>query len=398
MTNTAVSAPTLRDGDVVLRALGEQDVDGCLEQCLDPASIRWTQVPSPYTREMALGYCTTLAQQKWDDDSEWIFAVEVAGSYAGNVALRNEGLGRAEVAYGAHPDARGTGAMERAVRLLLEWGFDEKSLQTVTWKALRGNWASRKLAWRLGFTVDGLLRQSYDHRGRLDVAWVGTLLAGEPSHPSTTWLEAVPLEGDGVRLRPLHEDDVPRIVEACSDERTQHWLGQLPAPYTEADARAWLELNVEGQATGKKVTWAIADPVTDLLLGVINIFDISPIDAEIGYWAHPDARGRGMMRAALRRATDHAFGDLGLGRVRAFAALENTASRHVIESCGYTQSGVERLGTTLRTGPADMALYDVLREEWTAAREVSARWSEADQSRITTPATDSAAPTSAGAR
>lgn len=371
MTISAVSVPTLRDGDVVLRALGAQDVAGSYEQCLDPASVQWTQVPSPYTREMAQDYCTVAAQRKWEEDEEWIFAVEVAGTYAGNVALRNEGLGRAEVAYGAHPAARGTGTMERAVRLLLEWGFTERSLATVTWKALKGNWASRKLAWRLGFTVDGLLRHSYDHRGTLGEAWIGTLLADEPRTPSTKWLEATTLEHDTVRLRALHETDVRRIVEACSDERTQHWLGQMPSPYTEVDARAWLELNTEGEATGKKVTWAIADPVTDLLLGVINIFDISSVDAEIGYWAHPDARGRGVMRAALRLTTQYALNDLGLRRVRAYAALDNTASRHVIASAGYTQTGIERLGTRLRTGTADMALYDILAEEWSALAAAS---------------------------
>lgn len=395
MTSPATSAPTLRDGDVVLRALGEQDVEGCYEQCVDPASVRWTHAPTPYTRDMAREFCSDVAARAWAHDTEWVFAVEHQGAYAGNIALRNDGHGRAEVAYGAHPAARGTGTMERAVRLLLEWGFTEKSLSTVTWRAKRGNWASRKLAWRLGFSFDGVLRHSYEHRGALGDGWIGSLLADEPREPRHRWLEPVLLEGHGVRLRALREGDVPRIVEACSDERTSYWLGQMPSPYTEADARTWLELNTEGEAAGKKVTWAIVDPGADVLLGVINIFDVSPIDAEIGYWAHPDARGRGVMRAAMRLTTQHAFDHLGVGRVRAFAALDNTASRHVIESNGYTQSGIERLGTTLRTGPADMALYDVLASEWAAFSE---RSMTADQTRITTPATDSAAPTSAGAR
>ncbi|MGA8845304.1 MAG: GNAT family N-acetyltransferase, partial [Nocardioides sp.] len=209
-----------------------------------------------------------------------------------------------------------------------------------------------------------VLRHSYEHRGELNDAWIGALLAQEPRTPSKRWLEAIPLQGDGLRLRALRDDDVPRIVEACSDERTQHWLGQMPSPYTADDAQTWLELNTEGQATGTKVTWAIADPDTDLLLGVINIFDIGPVNAEIGYWAHPEARGRGVMRAAMRLTTQHAFIGLGLARIRAFAALDNAASRHVIEAVGLKQTGVERLGTTLRTGPADVAIYDVLAEEW----------------------------------
>jgi RimJ/RimL family protein N-acetyltransferase len=399
MTTPSVQVPILRDGDVVIRTLGEQDLEGCYEQCVDPESVRWTHAPTPYSHEMAREFCLVDAPRKWADDSEWVFALEAGGAYAGNLALRNDGHGRAEIAYGAHPSARGTGVVERGVRLLLEWGFAERGLSTVTWRAKRGNWASRKLAWRLGFTLDGVLRHSYEHRGRLGDAWIGTLLAGEERRPSTRWLVPATIDGDGVRLRPLREDDVARVVEACSDERTQHWLGQLPAPYTEADARAWMEMNREGGARGTKVTWAIADRGTDVLLGAINAFDVGAVDCEIGYWAHPDARGRGMMTAAMRLATAHAFEELGVRRVRAAAALDNAASRHVIEAAGLTQTGIERLGTVLRTGPADVALYDVLSEEWPERSAASARrWSVVDQSRIAMPATDSAAPTSAGAR
>lgn len=378
------SAPTLSDGVVTLRALEQRDIPGCYEQCIDPQSVRWTTVPTPFTPAMASEFCLEIAPAAWADGSQWIFAVEHTlhdsadgqASYAGNIALRDEGHGRAEIAYGAHPAARGTGAMERGLRLLLEWGFSTHGISTVIWRANVGNWASRKLAWRLGFSLDGVLRHSQPSRGELVDAWVGTLLAGDPREPRGRWLVPVPLGGppDGprIRLRAFAEDDVPRIVEACSDERTQHWLGRMPSPYTTDDARFWLELNVEGHATGKKVTWAVVDPDTDLVLAAISIFDINELDCEVGYWAHPDARGRGVLRTALRVVTSYAFAELGVQRVRVVAALENTASRHVAEANGFVQSGTERLGTVLRTGPAEVALYDVLASEW-AVTAVSER-------------------------
>jgi RimJ/RimL family protein N-acetyltransferase len=36
----------------------------------------------------------------------------------------------------------------------------------------------------------------------------------------------------------------------------------------------------------------------------------------------------------------------------------------VIEAAGFRHTGVKRLGTVLRTGLADVAIYDVLAEEW----------------------------------
>ena len=48
----------------------------------------------------------------------------------------------------------------------------------------------------------------------------------------------------------------------------------------------------------------------------------------------------------------------------AFAAADNTASRHVLESNGLTQYATERLGARISTGSADQVCLDVLAGEW----------------------------------
>lgn len=178
--------PTLVDGAVVLRAHRPSDAQRCLEQSLDAESVRWTTVPTPYTLADAHDFIGSRARA-WLEDTEWAFAVEVEGRYGGSISLRPQGPGRAEVAYGSHPDVRGTGAMERAVRTLLTWGFTERGVRTVVWWANEGNWASRRLAWKVGFSYDGCVRRWLDHRGELTDAWVGTLLAGEPLQPREPW-------------------------------------------------------------------------------------------------------------------------------------------------------------------------------------------------------------------
>jgi RimJ/RimL family protein N-acetyltransferase len=363
-------APTLTDGTVTLRAHREDDVEDAYEQCQDPLSQQWTTVPMPYTRDDARAFVTELMPRGWADGSSWGFAVEVDGRYAGTVELRDEGEGRAEVAFGSHPWVRGRGLMERAVRLLVDWGFETQDVEVMIWRANKGNWASRRLAWNLGFTMEGTIRKALPHRGELRDAWVGTLLRTDDRRPRTRWLDVPVLEADGVRLRPWRETDVPRIVEACSDERTQFWLGQMPSPYTENDARAWLEHLAENRATGQSVCWAVVEPEQDdLALAAVNYFDLVPeIECEVGYWAHPDARGRGVMTRAMREVVRHAFEDVGVRRVSAGAAVDNVASRHVIEANGLREFGVERLGTVVRTGRADIAWYDVLVEEWRASR------------------------------
>jgi RimJ/RimL family protein N-acetyltransferase len=371
--------PTLVDdhptAPVRLRAHRTTDAPGSLEQCLDPLSREWTTVPLDYTLDDAKRFVGHAMPGGWLDGSEWGFAVEAvddSGSprYAGTVSLRNEGDARAEIAYGSHPWVRGRGVMERALRLLLEWGFAERGLETVIWWANKGNWASRKLAWRLGFSVEGAPRHWLPQRGRLLDSWVGTLLAGDKRVPTTPWLVPPHVIGSRVVLRRLRPADARRIVEGCLDPVTAHWLGQLPQPYELSDAEWFLDDVEERHATGRAVTWAMASPDDDRLVGIANLFDIQAgVGAEVGYWVHPEVRGRGVATEACRLSLRHAFvpeddGGLGLQRVRATAAVDNVASRTVLERSGLTLQGRERRVIRLGGGGrADAAVYDVLPSE-----------------------------------
>lgn len=359
-----VPAPLLTDRVVTLRAHLPEDVTGVWEQCQDPLSQEWTGVPVPFTRDDAERFVHEICPAGWRSGTEWAFAVEAEGRFAGTVSLRTEGAGRAEIAYGAHPWARGTGHLERAVRLLLDYGFAQQNLTTVIWWARQGNWASRRLAWRVGIQVEGTLRRWVTQRGESYPTWVGTLLREDAREPLSPWLECPVLGEDGVRLRPIVVTDAPRIHEACSEAQTQHWLGQLPSPYTLDDALAYVESRTEQLAEGTGVTWAVTDPDDDLLLATIGWFNhTAGEECEIGYWTHPDARGRGLMTRATGVLVRHVVAELGVARVTAYSAVDNTASRRVIEANGLRQYGVERRGIQVRDRRADMALYDVLASE-----------------------------------
>lgn len=389
-------APTLTDGVVTLRGHRMDDVPRIVEQCRDPESIAWTTVPTPYDERDAEEFGLRMMPQGWIDGSEWAFAVELEGRYAGTVSLRNEGPGRAEIAFGSHPDVRGTGAIERGCRLLVDWGFPELELETIVWRAFTGNWASRKLAWRLGFSHEGMLRKYLPQRGdgRRD-AWVGTLLSDDPREPRTTWLEVPVIEGDGFRLRPVREDDAPRIQEGTAEPGAERWLGHKPAPYAMDDARAYVQRRREHEATGQAMTWAIADADNDRILGTVVWFDWVPeVTCELGFWLHPDARGRGLATGASRLALDHLFDTVGVRRVRASAATENTASRAVLERVGFHSYGVERYGANVRDGWVDMALYDVTASEWAAGERSSAN----PIASTANPASDISTPTASGER
>jgi RimJ/RimL family protein N-acetyltransferase len=365
-----VSVPVLSDGVVTLRAHTDDDVEAIVEQWHDPVSQAWTAIPVPYSRDDARRFVRDVMPGGWASDEEWGFAVEAESGggvrYAGSVLLRNRGERRAEIAFAALPWARGTGAMEAALRLALRWVFTERAIATVGWFAYPGNWSSRRLMWKVGFSFDGVLRGWLDQRGELRDAWVGTICAGEPLEPRAPWLDVPRIEGHHVRLRMHRPDDLDRMHEGATDPRTVHWLGRIPDPYTREMAADFLLHRSDGMAAGTDLHWMLADPVSDALLGTVSLMHLAEGMAEVGYWAHPEARGRGVMTEAVRLACRHAFidpddGGLGLHRLYATVAVDNLASRHVLERAGFTLTGTEHRSVIVRDGMHDGAAYELLR-------------------------------------
>ena len=111
----------------------------------------------------------------------------------------------------------------------------------------------------------------------------------------------------------------------------------------------------------------MADPETDTYLGQMSLFDVRHRrQASLSYWTHPDARGRGLTQQAARLVVRHCFvpwedGGLGMRRLWSDAEPENGASRRVLESAGFVQTGVDRASEPRPDGTwADQARYDLL--------------------------------------
>jgi RimJ/RimL family protein N-acetyltransferase len=379
MTALPTKAPTLTDGVVTLRAHRPDDVEAVLAQCQDPDSQTWTTIPVPYERSHAEYFVTEAMPLGWQTPSGTKgFAIDALDDgrprFAGTVDIRPDGQAGVEVGFGLAPWARGRGLMSRAVRLAVAWAFDTLHVDVALWRAAVGNWPSRRVAWACGFRVEGSVRRLLEARGLRQDGWVGSLLRGEPMAPTRPWLDAARIHGRQVLLRPWADADTARIVEACNDPLTRRWLPELPVPYTVEEAGAYLLGQRTMLAEGSAMCWCVADPVDDRCLAAMAIFKLGRAshEAEIGYWAHPDARGRGVMTEALQLAVRHAVvpveeGGLGLPRVGLKAATGNVASHRVAQRAGFRPVGVERRIDPLPDGSTDDLLsYDVLAEEVTS--------------------------------
>ena len=335
------------EAGVTLRPANSDDLPAIVEQSRDPETIRWTlSVPNPpegYSLRHARDFLTMVATG-WENGSRlnWTVEAERDGvrQHCGLVHLRLEEHGWAEIGFGLHPGARGRGLMSGAVRLVRDYGFDVVGLSAIRWRAKVGNWPSRWVAAAAGFAFDGAVRRLLDQRGELVDGWVATITNDDPRTPRRG-LVPVELLGEEIVLRPFREEDADRVAQACSDARTRHWLVSLPQPYERGHALDYVEHTRELAARGTGLVWCIADADDDRCLGSIGLEGLGTYAprAEIGYWAHPEARGRGLVTQAVRLVTRFAQSGGLATSVLIRSAAENLASRHVAESAGYREVG-----------------------------------------------------------
>jgi [ribosomal protein S5]-alanine N-acetyltransferase len=342
---------------VRLRAGAESDLPAMVEQCRDPASVRFTTVPNPYDLTDARSFLHDVIIPGWASGNRLLWVIELSAPrpiFAGTIDLRPAGDGTAEVGFGLHPAARGRGAMSTALRLVRDHSFDVRGLRLLRWRAAVGNWGSRRVAAAAGFRFDGRVRQLLNHRGELLDGWVATMTSGDPREPQT-WLDPPRLAGDRVVLRPFAEPDLGRIAEACNDEATRHWLVSLPRPYTLRDADAFIEGTREMAAQRHGLGWCVADPVDDRCVGSVSLEGYAnyALRGEIGYWAHPDSRGRRLIGEAVRLVSEYATGSGLVSFVQIRCAAGNLASRGVAEGAGYVQVGVLPRAEPLGDGSID---------------------------------------------
>ena len=348
-----------------------------------------------------------LARRRGDMDTgadvHWCVADLATDEMLGNVQIFRMGpvdvRFQGELGYWLRPGARGRGVIGEALGPVVAHAFrpvedgglglarlhaatdsDNYVSQSILRAAGFRRWGADHQAWR---RADGSLSDGmYFELLASELVASGVAAGTDPRRARAGGWEPVTLESDplhtggvpGIRLREWRHTDAERVVEACSDQRTRHWLAaNLPSPYTLEHAHSYLAGRIEDARAGTGLYWCVADPESDLCLGsiaVMNLRDAHGTAGEIGYWTHPEARGRGVMSQAVRLAVRHAFipredGGLGRKRLRLNAADGNLASLHIARANGFVPIGRDRHSEPLGDGTfADLLRFDLLVDEW----------------------------------
>jgi RimJ/RimL family protein N-acetyltransferase/nitrite reductase/ring-hydroxylating ferredoxin subunit len=152
-----------------------------------------------------------------------------------------------------------------------------------------------------------------------------------------------PLSDGVITLRAFRAEDAPAINAACQDREIQRWVPMLPAPYTEADARAFILMTLQAWHDGTGCEFAIVDAADGRFLGAVGLH-LGPNQRRhsIGYWVAPQARRRGVASRAVRLLSRWAFDRFGTQRLALWTLPGNVASQAVAESNGFRYEGMVR--------------------------------------------------------
>lgn len=184
--NRPMEPVTLSTDRLLLRSVGPQDTDVVYSAAQDPDIQRWTTIPSPYLLEHAQSFTEQLVPEGWANGSMFTFGLFLPeGELVGMLGITMRSLGVGEVGYWGTKENRGNGYMTEAVLTVARWAFTAMSIDRLEWRAEVGNKASRAVAERTGFTMEGTLRSAINHGGVRRDCWGGSLLPSDLGLPST---------------------------------------------------------------------------------------------------------------------------------------------------------------------------------------------------------------------
>lgn len=169
---------TLETERLLLRPFVASDAGAVHAACQDPDIQYYTPVRKPYRYEDAEKYVGEIAPKGWASDYDHILGAFRSddGALVGSFCLTKRDQGVYELGYWAAKEQRGRGYSAEAARALCDWGFATLEAHRIEWWAMVGNTASRALAEKLGFTLEGTLRNRSIVDGQPHDWWVGGLL------------------------------------------------------------------------------------------------------------------------------------------------------------------------------------------------------------------------------
>lgn len=156
-------------------------------------------------------------------------------------------------------------------------------------------------------------------------------------------LGTLPLETEGLILRPLCLEDAPAMFDHWpSDPEVARYVTWEPHPDLESTKALLSSWVPHYQQDPSFYNWGIVLKSTEQLVGTISFVSVSDQDlsAELGYCLGRPWWGKGLMTEAGQAVLAFGFQKVGLNRIEAMFDVRNPASGRVMEKLGMTYEGL----------------------------------------------------------
>ncbi|WYZ34401.1 hypothetical protein EsH8_I_000677 [Colletotrichum jinshuiense] len=165
-------------------------------------------------------------------------------------------------------------------------------------------------------------------------------------------------------VRPSILTDAPDMARLANNLKiAANMRDTFPSPYLLEHAEGWLAICAKDPGNNFAICRA-NDGVYIGNVGISRSNDVQHRTWELGYWIGEDYWGRGYASEALVAFCRFCFErNPKLLRLEASMFSTNTASRRVVEKCGWTYEGAKRQAVEKHGQILDLLLFSILRHE-----------------------------------
>jgi UDP-4-amino-4,6-dideoxy-N-acetyl-beta-L-altrosamine N-acetyltransferase len=177
----------------------------------------------------------------------------------------------------------------------------------------------------------------------------------------------------GTALTPIQAGDVERLNAWQNDPQIRDLIMGFRGPVRLETTADWIR-NLADQNLKTRAVFAIRRDGEIKGVAQLQGIDWLQRNATLGvYIGEAGDRGAGLGRIATSLLLDYAFRGLDLGRVALEVIATNASARTLYEQLGFVLEGVLRSAYLSQGARQDVALYGILRSEWTTALPAEAR-------------------------
>ncbi len=178
------------------------------------------------------------------------------------------------------------------------------------------------------------------------------------------------IQTERLLLRPFSTADAQAAQRLVSEKEFASTTSSIPHPYPDGAAKQWISTHQEEFERGESLVFAIVRRSDDMLIGTMSL-QINPRHArgELAYWIGKPHWNSRYCTEAARAIVRYGFETLGLDCVCARQLTRNPASGRVMQKVGMAYEGTLRRHLRKWGQFEDLALYGLLREEFTPGNE-----------------------------